>query len=299
MNDQAKLERLLNVIILLSSGIRRTSAELAQKLEVSERTIRRYFSTIENCGFIIIRKEGHYFIEKLQEPFKKLNNLLTFSEEEASILLKAIHSIDENNILKQNLEKKLYSLYKISPVADMIFNKRLSEVVGYLNIAITEKKQVILRSYQSAHSKIIRDRLVEPFEFTTNLQSFWAYDPEDRTNKTFKTSRTNKVEVLNKNWQYVAEHKSLPIDVFRISSEEKIAVKIRMNLRAYNLLIEEYPLSEQYIRTETDISRIFEGWVCSFEGIGRFVTGLCADVEILEPPGLKEFVTNKINSLQE
>mgnify|MGYP000624383877 CR=1 FL=1 len=39
---------------------------------------------------------------------------------------------------------------------------------------------------------------------------------------------------------------------------------------------------------------IFEAPVCSFEGVGRFVLGLCHEIEIIEPEGLKTFLQERV-----
>jgi predicted DNA-binding transcriptional regulator YafY len=49
--------------------------------------------------------------------------------------------------------------------------------------------------------------------------------------------------------------------------------------------------------TENDNFWIFEGWVCSFDGIGRFAMGLCEDVEILYPQSLKDYLTEKVKNI--
>ena len=89
----------------------------------------------------------------------------------------------------------------------------------------------------------------------------------------------------------------MPIDVFRISAETQIDVRIRLSLRAYNLLIEEYPLSEQYITEVDGFFWLFDAPVCGFEGIGRFCLGLCDEVEIIKPKQLKHYMKAKILSI--
>ncbi|MCF8458172.1 MAG: WYL domain-containing protein [Bacteroidales bacterium] len=293
MDEQAKIERMLKLLLILASGLRYSLNDLSIKLEISERSIRRYIETFENVGFGIEKHNGFYWIEKLKEPFKQLGDLLYFTEEEAWIVSKAIHSIEENNLLKKNLVDKLYSLYNFGKVAETIVKREQSETVHTLAKAISTKKQVVLRAYRSSNSAIVRDRLVEPFQFNTNFVSFWAFDLESRTNKLFKTVRIESVDLMEKDFCFEEEHKAMPIDVFRISSAEKIEVKLKLNMRSYNLLIEEYPLSEKYIVTTSVNSYHFEGWVCNFEGVGRFVMGLCQDVEILAPQALKDYVIEK------
>jgi len=298
MQKKTIAENILNILLPLGSGVRYTLEELAGKSELSVRQVQRYMASFRNAGFGIEIKDGYYWIDKVEGTIRKLSDLLYFTEEEAYILQRAIHSIDETNLLKEKLVDKLYSLYKFGKVAETIVKKERSEVVHKLSQAIEKQEQALLKNYHSAHGNIVRDRLVEPFSFTQNFVMLWAYDPESQSCKQFKTSRIEKVQLTGKPWKYSLFHKELPVDVFRISSTEKTDVKLRLSLRAYNLLIEEYPLSEQFITREDDIFWLFNGWVAGFEGVGRFVLGLCDEVEIVAPQSLQEYVKEKAKKIQ-
>ena len=141
---------------------------------------------------------------------------------------------------------------------------------------------------------MIRDRLAEPFDFTTNYISVWAFDPESRTSKTFKTARIREVDVADNIWQYSEQHEKLPIDAFRVSGRKKIPVKMKLSLRAYNLMIEEFPLVCSMINMLDDTHYQFDGWICSMEGVGRFVMGLCDEIEVIYPAELKSYIKHKI-----
>jgi len=56
---------------------------------------------------VIKRRDGCIRLDKSSPYFKEISELIHFTEEEAYILKSAIESIDENNILKQNLEEKV------------------------------------------------------------------------------------------------------------------------------------------------------------------------------------------------
>lgn len=297
MEKKTIVEKILNILLPLGSGVRYTLEELAGKSELSVRQVQRYISSFRNAGFGIENRDGFYWIDKVDGTIKKLNDLLYFTEEEAYILQRAIHSIDDTNPLKEKLANKLYSLYKFGKVAETIIKRERSEVVHKLSQAIERGEQALLKNYHSAHSNIVRDRMVEPFEFTQNFVMLWAFDRESRTCKQFKTSRIEKVLLNGKPAEYPNLHKALPVDVFRISSNEKIKVQLRLSLRAYNLMIEEYPLSEKDITPENDTMWHFDGWVAGFEGVGRFVMGLADEVEIVAPQSLQEYVKEKAKKI--
>ncbi len=112
-----------------------------------------------------------------------------FTEEEAVILKSAIENIDDTNLLKQNLKRKLYSVYDNKTLADTVVRGKNAPNIRTLIEAIDRQRQAILHSYQSPHGGEVRDRRVEPFAFTTNYVQVWCYDPEAGACKLFKTSR--------------------------------------------------------------------------------------------------------------
>ncbi|MDD2324243.1 MAG: HTH domain-containing protein, partial [Bacteroidales bacterium] len=271
MNEQPKLHLLLEILLFLSSGLGYKIEEIAERFDISVRTSYRYISIFRDAGFIIPKpRSGYYAIDKTSPYFREISELLHFSREEAVILQKAIHSIDNENLLKQNLINKLYALYDFDRVANTIVKKAYSENIHQLIQAIKHQNQVILKEYLSANSNEARDRLVEPFDFTTNYVATWAYDIQSKCCKTFKNTRIKSVRVLAEPWQHAVKHTKMPIDVFRISTNRQIQVTLKLSIRACELLKEEYPLAEEYIIPVNERQFLFTTRVCSFDGIGRF-----------------------------
>ena len=292
MSDQPTLQRMLEILTLLSGNIMYSVSEIAQKKNISERTVYRYIETFENAGFVFTKEHKRMKIDRQNSQDKQLCDLLHFSEEEAYILSKAIHSVDENNLIKSNLIKKLYSLYDFDRVANTIVKKEQSENIHQLIQAIKNRKQVILKEYQSANSNCIADRLVEPIDFTINYIAVWCYEPGTGETKLFKTTRIKKIEFCETDCCNQAAYKVGYIDAFRICSQKKIPVKLQLTLRAKNLLIEEYPLAESHI-VETGNKYYFDGWVCGWEGVARFVMGLPGETKVIVPDELKIFIIEK------
>ena len=290
MSDQAKFQKMLEVLLLLDCQYGRTIVELSERFEVSQRTVYRYLDTFKNVGFVIENNNGYFKIDKRNATVQDISHLLHFSEEEAFILSKAIHTIDDADELKNKLAKKLYSLYDFDRVIHAISKKEESENIYCLLQAIKQQKQVVLQSYKSGNSKNIRDRIVEPIDFTINYTGVWCYDIEDGINKVFKTSRIKNVVLLEQIWKYKPKHKKGIIDIFRMQSFEPVPVSLELSLVAYNLIIEEYPLSEKYITKITDNLYRLECEVGNFLGIGRFVLGLPGEIKIIEPETLKQYV---------
>ncbi len=296
--DQPKLDRQLRLMMILTGNYSLSVSQIAKRSDTTERTIYRYIDTFRDAGFVIKKVNGFYRIDKSSPYFKDISSLVHFTEEEAFILKSAIESIDENNLIKQNLKKKLYTVYDYKILAETVVKGKNSININRLTQAIDEHKQVILKAYSSANSNKVSDRLVEPFKFTTNYIQLWAYEPETGRNKLYKISRIADVEIQSQDWQNSDKHLEGRIDIFRISSTQLLPIKLKLGLRAANLLKEEYPLSEKYLTPCPGNCWLLETEVCSYEGIGRFAAGLMDDIEWMEPAEFREFMEQKISRSQ-
>ena len=260
--DQPKVERMLRLMMLLAGNNNYTINELADKLETSYRSIYRYLDTFKEAGFVVHKSGDYYHIAKESRFFKDISQLVHFTDEEAYMVNRLIEGIDDTNTIKQNLRRKLASIYSCTSIADVTVKSENASNVNALAEAISEKKQVILKDYSSSHTGKVSDRKVEPFKFTTNYISVWCYDPSDKQNKQFKIERIGSVESLDEDWKNEAAHSSGLLDIFRMSGMESEQIVLRLSLRAKNLLVEEYPLAEKDLKKEDENHWILDTQIC-------------------------------------
>ena len=278
--DQPKLERLLRLMKLLTANTTYNVDQLAERLDMSRRTVYRYIDTFREAGFVIKKSGDCIRLDKESPHFRDISQLVHFTEEEAVILKNAIENIDDTNLLKQNLKRKLYSVYDNRSLADTVVRGKNAPNIRRLIEAIEEQRQVTLHGYQSGHGGEVRDRRVEPFAFTTNYVQVWCYDLESRSNKLFKTARIGSVERF--------------IDVFRMHGAERHRIRLELGLLAYNLLCEEYPLAERDIQALGRGRWMLDTEVAGMAGVARFVVGLLDDIRIVESPELSDYIRRYI-----
>ena len=289
--DQPKIERVLRLMTLMSGSVEYTVDELARKLDTSYRSIYRYIDTFKACGFAVEKVHGNvYRLAKLSPKYPDLDKLVYFSEEEAYLVNHLIDRLDPTNALKAGLQRKLAAIYSSTSIADFIDQRSNAANVEALSRAVRENRAVRLVRYESGHSGQIRDRRVEPFGFTTNYIDVWAFDLEDGRNKIFKISRIEEVEVLeDAPWTHEAEHEREGMDVFRMAGREEFRVRLRLTMKAKNLLVEEYPLAERDLAPDGD-GWILDTGICAVAGVGRFVAGLANEISILEGEPLRDYL---------
>lgn len=294
--DQVKIKRLLQLLMLLTGSRKYSLAELAKKYEVDERTIQRYLATFKSVGFVINSNGGTYRLETETPEVGSLQKLLFFLEEEAYIILQTMALIEGETPVKNRLVCKLNTLYNFKVLAEMQ-QKSSVEIIQKIHQAIKEKRQAKLLAYRSSNSQTITDRIIEPFSFLEDFSAVWCYDAETHTSKQFKIARMQNIEILPNYWHYAPKHALPFIDVFRMAAPEPIAtVTATLTLKAYNLLIEECPLAQQFVTPKNNHYTIAIPVAC-YNGIGRFMLGLCEDVEVHCPQAFKDFLKEKIKKV--
>ena len=264
--------------------------DLASKMGTTTRSIYRYIDTLRGAGLVVTKLYGNvYQMGKMSSTFPNLAKYIYFTEEEAYILNNMIENLSATNTLKKDLKRKLYSVYDCTSIANYTERCNNAPNIEALVSARKEKLQVVLRNYSSGHSNVTRDRIVEPFDFTAEMIDVWAWDVDAGQNRIFKIARIDEVEILPNSWQHESDHRRLNVDVFRMSGEGAIPIKLRLNTRAKDLLVEEFPMADKDIKKEGK-TWLLDTTVTCLEGIGRFVIGLAADVKIVEGDELKEYV---------
>ncbi|MFR9620251.1 MAG: HTH domain-containing protein [Rikenellaceae bacterium] len=296
--DQPKIERLLRLMKMLTANTTYSVDDLAQRLDMSRRTIYRYIDTFREAGFVIKREGDCIRLDKESPHFKDITQLMHFTEEEAIILRRSIESIDDTTLLKGDLKRKLYSVYDNGVLSPGRVSGRNSSNIHRLTEAITQREQVVLKGYKSAHGSVVRDRRVEPFAFTAGHVQVWCYDLEDGNNKLFKSSRIGEVEQLGVEWECEELHREGFIDIFRMNGQQPIEVCLELGILSYNLLIEEYPLAERDLRSAGDGVWRLTTKVANYVGVGRFVIGLIDDIKIVDSPGLNQYLRTFVSKIE-
>ena len=287
---QAKLMRVLELIALLK-GRGKTIGELAERFDMSERSIYRYLKLLEAVGFVVDKDfHNHYFIFTSEDEPGSTN----FTIEETNILKELIRKGAFDSPMRNSLVKKLSLNSDIDDMPKVVLKLRVGNLIEKLSEAIKNKKQVVLKNYHSANSNEIKDRLVEPFQFGTDYQSIIALDTGDKACKQFKLERIGEVMEMKKKFQFENLHQKTVSDIFGFLGDASTWITLKLTLRPYLLLREDYPLSIPYAE-KTEEGYTFHGPVANFDGVGRFVLGLMDEVEIAGPKSFQEFIRNKID----
>lgn len=293
MLNQHKILRVLQLISLLKRDPSKSIKFIAGILESTDRTVYRYLDLVKELGFDLQRDSYNRFFIVSEDN----NATIEFSNEEASLLRELLLSSGKKSNLKDALLKKIYLQSEIAIQGNHLLNAHLGKIVSDLSLAITENKQVVLKKYQSANSNTITDRLVEPISFTDNYTSLCAFEVETATNKYFNIERITEVEVLDVQNKFDEKHQLHLSDAFGFTALNGLPfdIDIRLNLRAFVLLKQEYPMVASSVKQESKTSYYrLKTSINNPKPIIRFVLGLLDDVEIIGSVEFKDYLKNYV-----
>ena len=280
MHNQNKILRVLQLISLLKKEPAKSIRFISGILESTDRTVYRYLDLIKELGFDLQRDHSNRFfiINDIEvEPY-------SFSNEEVELLKELLLSVGKDSKLKDSILKKIYFKSEIAIQGNHILKAHLGKIVEKLSGAIQNEKRVILKEYHSANSQKISDRLVEPITFSDNFNSLIAFEVETGENKYFNIERITEVIELNTNQEFQEKHKTDKPDIFGFSelNGEKFDIELRLTLRAYLILKEEYPLVQPFVKKESNKETyLFKCKVNNPKAITRFILGFPDDIEVV------------------
>jgi predicted DNA-binding transcriptional regulator YafY len=295
MAEQRKILRIFKLISLLKGVKRRTPNELAKILEISKRTVYRYFILLEELGFVIdVDFENRYFIPTEEGDEYKF----TFNAEESLLIKQSIQSLSSTHNLSEHILKKLHMMSEQAQIGENIVNASNGLKIEKLSKAIQDKVQVKLLNYSSLNSNTDSMRLFEPITFTTNYTGVIGVDVEKAPNEAriFNINRIGQVEVLSQSQKKAFNIEVQPIDAFGYKGDKLYDVELNLKRKAYAQLIQFYPQTKPLLKGKTN-NYTFSGKVYFSEHLLRFLLSFPDEVIIVSPDELTQELTQFRRSL--
>ncbi len=285
-----KLERELDLLLLLTENRHYDVETLCRRLAISRRMFYYYLESFRDWGFIVEKQGKCYSIDRESPYLKRLFETINFTEEEALTMLSILNKVGEENALAQRIRYKLNRFYDFHILDNPALRERVAHCVSVLYDAIKRKRVVKIMGYASPHSDTVSDRVVEPFLLLNDNNDVRCHELSSGQNKTFKLSRMRDVIMLDLSWSHEARHKQVFTDIFMFSGEERLPVAVRLDRLAYQVFVEEYPRAAHAVTQEDAAHYVLRTEVVSYRGIGRFVLGLYDHVEVLGDEGFQTYV---------
>lgn len=290
------LKRELDLILLLTQNRRYRIEEICDRIGISRRSFYYYIEFFEQAGFKVEKSGRYYSLNRSSDFFKRLYDLVQLTEDEVALMRQLIDNAGLQGNRLRSLYRRLDCFYDFKILEDEALQRKAMAMRGTIYEAIKNRCMVRISGYSSPNSHTVRSRLVEPFMFLNNNNDVRCYEISSSINKTFRISRMNGVELLDRPWEHEARHRQVYIDLFSFSGEKTMKVTLSMGQLSHNVMLEEYPESAACFAEQENGRWKFETDVCSYLGIGRFVLGLYDDIKIEGDDGFKEYIAAKLRS---
>ena len=293
-----KDNRLFRILYYILEKEKVTANELADKFEVSVRTIYRDIDSISSVGVPIFTTQGKGGGIKIDNEF--ILNKSLFDTNEKEQIIAALQGLEKTNeAYKSELITKLSALFKIknSNWIEIDFtswgsNNTYQDLFNALKTVIINKN-IISFSYNSSKGEKI-NRKVKPIRLLFKEQDWYLYAFCLLRNdfRYFKLSRMKDLEVLAINYKDDFEDIILKKE---IKYENMVNIKLKFNknvaFRVYDEFkaIEEDEKGNLYVEIKIPNNYKLYNYIFSFG----------SNVEILEPKEIRNQFKNIIDKLAE
>jgi len=282
-----------------------TGPEIADRLEVDVRTVRRYIEKLQDVGIPVEASSGRYGGYRLRPGFKIPP--LVFTEEEASAIIIGLLGSTRLglDVTSAAVSAAVSKITRVMPEATRTRVESLSQllVVGDEDVEPRPDWNLVIELSQAVHSRQViaitytaesgatTERVVEPYSLAT-LRRRWyliAYCRLRTDMRSFRLDRIRKSNPLASTFEpdpkfdcraYVSEHLQrytggLPYSVVFQTDAETLASRVR---------------NVEVRLTETENGTRLDAFADNFTYEARWLAGIGVPFRVLEPEELRRSV---------
>ena len=294
--------RVLTVLELLQSRPSISGPELAARLEMDVRTVRRYITHLQDVGIPVEGNIGRYGGYRLRPGFK-LPPLL-FTEEEATAIMLGLLGTSWLEIGQSSVAVE-GALAKVSRVLPQQARERLNSISSHLfffsaeqearpdvSLVITlseaiGQRQRIAMDYRSGHDQLTH-RKVEPYGMV-GWEGHWylvGYCCLRQDYRTFRLDRIGQVAVLEEGFER-AEEIDCRAYVIKRHGESAARWHIEVEFQAALYTVQQRIPSSYGRLSATPSGVLFQSHTDELEGQARYLMSLNLPFVIHHPPELR------------
>ena len=294
-----KDNRLFRILYYILEKGKVTANELADKFEVSVRTIYRDIDSISSAGIPIYALQGKGGGIEIAEDFVLSKSLL--SENEKQQIMSALQGLDNTTIQRENeLLTKLSALFKMKNTSwiEVDFNnwqnnKMYEKTFDDIKSAILSKN-IVSFTYFSSNEKET-SRSVKPVRLIFKSQDWYLYALCLLRNdfRYFKLSRIKNLEIHEEKFEDSFDDVILKKE---IPNNHKVRIKVKFNrkvaFRVYDELNGEI--------TEDDDGNLYtEIEIPNDYNLYNYIFSFGDGAEVLEPKDIRMQIKEMINKMAE
>jgi predicted DNA-binding transcriptional regulator YafY len=300
-----KINRLLEITLILLNKKTVTAEEMAERFGVSTRTIYRDIDELSSAGVPVFANQGKGGGISLLENYAINRTILT--EHERDSLLLALKTLQATRYPEIDaILEKIGAVFKKAAAQDWVqiefspWGSGPNDENKFLNIkkAILECKVVVF-DYINADG-ILSRRQVEPMLLLFKGQAwyFWGWCRMKHDFRTFRVSRIKRLEVTGEAFTHRAPESTPKDEVGPAPAPEKpVTLKLRFKpedlYRVYDDYDEDRITSNENGTYDVTVTFPEDEWVYGYiQSFGPYV-------EVLEPPRIRKIIRERLEKTME
>jgi predicted DNA-binding transcriptional regulator YafY len=299
--DDMKVNRLMEIIMILLNRGSITSKELAERFNVSQRTIYRDIDELSGAGIPVYMTKGKGGGISLLENYTLSKTIL--SDDEKNSIIFALKTLEVTKQLQvDNTLEKLRGVFGTTDSADWVevdfthwgSNKDTDTKFEEIKAAILKQK---ILEFKYVNSKNIRsNRTVKPYKIIFKGQEWYllAFCCEKECARLFKITRMRNVKATNGGF----ERKKISKLFENTKNDYKpnvVKLQLRFNSNMLYRIVDYY--SEDQILEESEgtylvtTEFIYDEWVYSY------ILSYGDNIEVVEPEFIRVEVKQRIKNM--
>lgn len=301
-DENMQIDRLFQMVYLLLSREKMTAKELAERFEVSERTIYRDVDTLSGAGIPIFATKGKGGGIGLMPDF--VLNKSVLSEQEQNEILFSLQGLSATNGIQSDaVLKKLGSLFQKEERnwIDVDFSQWGSGEEERLKFQTLKdgilKQKTVAFTYYSAYGER-SERTVEPskLRFKNNSWYLQGYCLQKQAFRTFKIARMQHVCLTDRSCE-VRTYSDIPLDPYCVDTRTMVHIKLWFSSQAAYRLYDNFDQS-QIVRNE-DGSFLVDVWYPEDGWVYGFLLSFGEDVRVISPIHIQNILKEKAKKILE
>jgi predicted DNA-binding transcriptional regulator YafY len=293
-----KINRLLAITIALLNKGSITAADLADRFEVSTRTIYRDVEVLSSAGVPVYTNKGHGGGIALLEEYT-LNKAL-ISEKESQSLLLALKALEATKYPDlEAVAEKIGAIFKNTAPADWIqidfspWGSQPNEDNRFIDIrrAILQKKVISFEYLNSEGQKSVREVEPEKLHYKGNSWYLIGYCRLRGKARIFRISRIKKLHLKDEYFSPRAIESSDPREE-TILPKPLVTLKLRFQPEALFRVYDDF--DREKITSNLDGTSDVIVTLPEDEWVYAYILGFSSFVEVIEPAHIRKIIAQKL-----
>lgn len=295
-----KIDRLIGIITLLLQHDKITAPELAERFEVSRRTINRDVEDICKAGIPLVTTQGYGGGISISDGYKIDKSY--FTNDELQIVLSALKGID--SVARDSHSARLLEKFKAVNNRVDIDDTVIIDLASHYKEPLTDKIELIKTAIYSQYKISFNyhseggdvARIVEPYKILFKWAAWYVfgYSTERNDYRLFKLNRLSDLKVTNEKF----DKREVPSELLEFNNYFNSTNYL---LKAVFELSEKYRLIDEYgvgCYSESSDGRLyFERNFVSYKNMREWIFSFGDKVTVLAPEKLRDDIVQNARNL--